>query len=159
MWLTVLSLGARALPFLKSPKVVASIVGLVAVGALWWYVGSLRGTVEDLTAEKAQLTLLYSQSQSANETNLSTIMTLQAANESLASAIVIREDERVVAARAAAERAARAAIQLDDTLDTLEELRNESTSCEELSKIDMDALCPLVTERLRKHALGPNSQD
>lgn len=156
MWLTLLSWGGRALPFLKSPKVVASIIGVVALGLLWWYVSHLQNSVEELKAEKVQLTLLYTQTVSANETNQATIASLKAANESLAAAIVIREEERIAAAKAAAERAARAAIELDNTLDTLKELRNESPSCEELSNVDMGAVCPLVTERLRQHATGTN---
>lgn len=159
MWLTLLSLGGRALPFLKTPKVAASIVGVAAVLFLWWYVAHLQNKVDDLKTEKAQITLLYSQAVEANTTNQSTIAELKSANESLAAAIVIREEERIAAAAEAADRAARAEIELDNTLKTLKELRNESPSCEELSRIDMGAVCPLVTERLRQHALGPRGQD
>ena len=147
------------LALLRSPKILMSAAALVAVGTLWWYVAHLKNNVEELRKERAYISLLYEQAMGANETNQTTIAELKAANESLAEAITIREEERIAAAADAAARAARAEMRLDDTLRTLEELRNESPSCEELSRVDMGAVCPLVTERLRQHAAGPAGQN
>jgi tRNA uridine 5-carbamoylmethylation protein Kti12 len=147
MWLTLLSWGARAVPFLKSPKIAASILAVAGAVALWLYVGHLQNKIDTQVGVIAVL-------EATNEANLRTVDELEAANKSLADAIRIREDERIAAAAAAAERQARAEIQLDQTLSKMEELRHETPDCEELSKIDMGAVCPLVTERLRQHATG-----
>lgn len=159
LWLQILSWGTKALPLFKSWKGAGVIVLVVALGANYWYIQHLQGARDDARDDKATYLRWYQDAADANATCIASNNTLRGANESLAAAIRISEDERVAAVKEAAERTARANAQLDDTLESLEDLRNETPSCAELSKIDMGAVCPAVTERLRKHAAGTVDQD
>lgn len=159
MWLTLLSWGAKAVPFLKSPKVVGSIVGVIAAGMLWLYVGHLQNKVETLTETKTLLSRYLDECQKINVGNQNAIQVLQGANRLLGQAVEVKEDARIAAIKAAAERELEAKLQLDDTLDTLQDLQNESLSCNELMEVDLGAVCPLTDQRLREHASGTISQD
>lgn len=162
MWialLTKLPYLAKVLPYLKSWKVVLGIVLVVALGANWLYISHLHSEVDDLTEAKAMLTRTLDECIRANGKNMTTIGELRDANEALAQSVVSSEEERIAAIRAAAERERRAALQLDNTLDEIERLRNANPTCDQLSKIDIGAACPAVVDRLREHAAGPNPFD
>ena len=159
MWIGLASLAAKFLPALKSPKVAGSIAVVVGAVLLYLYVSHLNGKIEDLTEKKAQIAAFYDQCQKTNVENQNDIRTITGANKALAAAIRVSEEERVAAVKEAVERAARAESQLDDTLDDLEEMRSETPDCEALSRVDMGAACPAVTERLREHAAGTFDQD
>lgn len=166
MWLTILSWGAKALPFLKSPKGLGYLSVAIAAGALWLYVASLHGTIgslekknAELRETKATITAFYQQCADTNAQNLADVRMLQAVNEQWALKFQATEAERIAAVKAATERALRAEAQLESTLETLEEERNETPDCQALSRIDMGAVCPAVVDRLRKHAAGAFDQD
>jgi hypothetical protein len=159
IWATILSWGARAIPFLKSPKVVGSMVGVIAAGLLYLYVGHLQDKVADLQADNKLFIRYLDECQTANVENQKSVRLLRRANELLANSVEVKEDERIAAIEAAAARELEAKLQLDDTLDTLQDLQNESLSCNELMEIDLGAVCPLTNERLREHASGTISQD
>jgi hypothetical protein len=159
MWLTALSFGARALPFLKSPKVIAGGVLLAAAIGLWFYVGALKSENTQLAEDRNMYMTWYQIAAEKNATNQEAIRLLIVANEDLARSVIVSEAERMKAVKDAADRELEARLALDDTLDVLEDLRNETPSCAELSKIDIGAMCPLATERLRQHASGAIGRD
>lgn len=154
IWLTALSWAPKVLPFLKSVKGVASIVFLAAAVALYLYVGHLQNKVEDLTDSQTNLTRYLAEATEINQSMQDANGELAAANEALARSVEISEEERIRAVQDAADRELEARLALDNTLDELEDLRNETPSCAELSKIDMGAVCPAVVDRLREHAAG-----
>lgn len=154
LWGTIISFGMRALPFLKSPKVVASIAGLAGAALLWWYVGNLKDNLQEARDQSALFKSWYQIAADKNADLAADMRTCSAANAALAESVRVSEEERIAAVAEAVARAARAEMQLDDTLDTLEEARNETPDCQELSEIDMGAVCPAVVERLREHATG-----
>lgn len=159
MWLQILSWGAKLLPAFKSWKGIGAIVLVVAVAASFLYIKHLQGARDDALVDKATYLRWYQDAAEANATCIATTNTLRGANESLAAAIRVSEEERIAAVKEAAERTAEAERRLDNTLESLEELRNETPDCEKLSAIDMGAVCPAVTERLRQHAAGPSDQN
>lgn len=159
LWGLALKFLPRVLPLLKSWKAALGLVLLVALGANFWYINHLQDGRDEEREKKAMFAQWYQTCADANASNTATIKTLKGANNSLAAAIRVSEEERVAAVKAAVERTARAEAQLDDTLDSLEDLRNETPDCEALSAIDMGAVCPAVTERLREHAAGTIDRD
>lgn len=147
---------APLLSLVKSKaKIVVSVLTLVSLLGTYLYIGHLKNKIETLTANSAVYQGQVLQCQEVNRENLVTIDVLTGANESFATALVVSAEERARAAKEAEEREARGAEQLDDTLTEMEGLRNASPTCKELSEIDMGAVCPLVVDSLRKHALGP----
>ncbi len=146
----------RFLPLLKVAK--PYLIGVVALSVLgvFGYVKVLKNNVSELEGQVILYEDQLDRAVSANEGNLDTIETLTSANESLSKAIKVAEDVRVEAILAAAARELKARLTLDDTLQTLEELQNESPSCNEIMQIDIGAACPLSFEFLRKRATPDN---
>ena len=93
MWATVLSWGAKAVPFLKSPKVVGSIVVAVASGLLYLYVDHLQDKVAGLQADNKLFVRYLNECQTANVENQKAVKVLQAANGFLADAVEVKEDD------------------------------------------------------------------
>lgn len=153
----------KAAPLAGLIKGKAKLIGVVAsavfaIGTFLW-IGHLNNKIDDLHADVISYQNRAEAAEEANATNQGTITSLRAANESLATAMFISEEERAKAFAAAIERDARAAVRLDNTLSEMEGLRNANPTCKELSEIDMGAVCPLVVEQLRKHAAGTTDQD
>lgn len=154
MWLSLISWGSRLLPILKSPKVLLSLSAVTVCLLGYLYVGSLHGKIEELQKSKQLLTVYYDQCQKSNVMHQRNSQALQSANIALANSVRVNEEERIKAVKEATERALRAEAKLSDTLESLEGMRNETPDCKALSQIDMGAVCPAVTERLRQHAAG-----
>jgi hypothetical protein len=110
--------------------------------------------IERLESDNKQAWLWLGQCQTANAKNQNSIGVLKAANSSLGRMLVVSEETRQAAVAEAEERERRAQIELDDTINSLQELQNESLSCNELMQVDLGAVCPLTVERLREHAEG-----
>jgi len=166
MWLSLLSLGSKLLPMLRSPKgllsvlaVAGSLLGLLYVGHLRGSVQDLEEEVADLTARKAQIVAYYDQCQQANVMHQRNLRALEFANEQLAASVKVDEEERIAAVKAATERALRAEARLRSTVRSLEDMRNETPDCKALSQIDMGDVCPAVVDRLRQHAAGPRANN
>ena len=157
MWpLTILSWGSKLLPLFRKPKVIGGLLLVAAVTANFWYIKSLQAENLELTERRALLASFYDQCQTANVRNQNAVSLLKRANESLATAITVHEDEKIRAIQEAADREALAALRLDDTIDEMERLRNANPTCEQLSQVDMGAACPAIVGRLRQHA-NPSS--
>ena len=154
VWLMALSWGSKLLPFLKIRKLWDGLAILAAVLGAYWYVTGLQGKIVDLKDEKRMYMEWYQKAADANATNIEAVGLLKGANEALAKSVIASEEERIAAIIESAERELKAKLALNDTLDTLEDLRNETPTCAEISKIDMGLACPLVTDRLREHAAG-----
>lgn len=140
-------------------KLIGSLLLLASLLGTWLYIQHIQN---ERSEAEGQLLLVEDQlltCQEANESNSGTIASLKAANESLSKAVVVGEDVRAAAAKEAARRAAEAERRVASTTSELEALRNESPSCEELSKVDIGAVCPLTVERMREHAEAAGSTD
>jgi len=159
MWITLLSWGSKFLPILKLRKVWLSVASVAALGLLYLYVGHLQGKIEDLQADNKLFVRYLNECQLANVENQRTVGDLESANRYLASVVKVSNEEREAAIIAAAARELEAKLKLDDTLDTLQDLQNESLSCNELMEVELGAVCPLTDQRLRDHAANPISQD
>lgn len=153
----------KAAPFFTLIKGKAKLIGgaltLLSVVGTYLWIGHLNNKIEALEDDVLVYQTRANIAAAVNVTNQDTITSLRAANESFATALVVREDERIKAIKEAAERDARANAQLDSTLTEMERLRNANPTCEQLSQVDMGAVCPLVVERLRQHAAGTIDQD
>jgi hypothetical protein len=152
LWLLkLLPFLGRIVPFLgllkDNWKLVSAGLTVLSILATMWYINHLNDKIDEYSA--AVTTCVE-----ANASNQSTIKALKAANVKLAESVMVSADLRFAAAAEAKEREARAAAQLGDTIDELRKLRNEDPTCEEISKIDLGAVCPLAVERLREHAAG-----
>jgi hypothetical protein len=156
MWLSLISWGSKLLPILRSPKVLLSLSAATVCLLGYLYVVNLHGKVEELKESKATLAMYYDECQKANVMHQRNSQALQAANIALAESVRVSEEERIKAVREAVERALRAEVELNDTLESLEDMRNETPSCKKLSEVDMGAVCPAVVDRLRRSASGPD---
>ena len=159
VWLMALSWGSKLLPFLKIRKLWYGLAILAAVLGAYFYVTGLQGKIVELRDEKRMYMEWYQIAADANATNIEAVGLLKGANEALAKSVMASEEETIAAIEEAAARELRARLQLDETLDELEELRNESPECEAISKIDLGIACPLSVERLRQHAAGTLSNN
>jgi len=164
MWLILL----RTLPWLGRLAPVAGIVKgnskLIGIGlsvitmlATWWYINSLQSKVQKLEASAVVIESQLSDAQSANESNLSTIRSLEDANASLADAIEVTADDIARSISESARKELEAKLRLDDTIYSLEALRNANPTCEQLANIDMSSACPAVVGRMRQHAASANN--
>jgi len=115
--------------------------------------------IDKLDAEVVEWVLFAAKASEANSTQFDTIVSLRAANESLAQAVIVSEQVRADAYAAAREREQRARIRLDDTINKLKELENETPECDVLNRIDIGAVCPRSVELLREIAKGPFDTD
>ena len=153
----------RVAPWLSRLKGKGSlIVGAVSVLSILGtvlYITVLNHKIDDLTVSGDLVSYQLSQCQSVNGSNSVTISELRTANEDLARALTVSDEERVAAIKEAAERDAQAASALNYSLIELERLRNANPTCEQLSKIDIGTACPLVIDRLREHAAGTIGRD
>lgn len=151
-WLGKLS---PALALVKgNGKLISAGLTVLSVLGTMWYISNLKDNISDLERDKGMYIGWLNECQIINVKNQNAVRTLKAANASLATAAIVSDDLLAESVLAAQERERRAQIQLDDTLETLQELQNESLSCNEFMEIDMGAVCPLSVERLREHAAG-----
>ncbi|KKN76174.1 hypothetical protein LCGC14_0373850 [marine sediment metagenome] len=156
----------KFLPFLLKLKGPAKIAGvflkgnwdkvLVAVGIilLATLIHFKNNTIDRQEAVIASYVVILQKAAEANLTNQKTIDSLESANASFAEAMIVREEVRAAASVAAADRARRAQIRLDDTRTQLRDLENETPTCADISRIDIGAACPLSTELMRRAAAG-----
>ncbi len=157
MWLL-----ARVLPFLGkfggyvrgNFKVIGVAVLVAVLAGGWLYIDLLQSDLAREKADKRLFSTWLNECQKINVRNQNTVRTLQLANASLATSVIVSEKVRAEAEVAAIERDRRAQMDLDDTLETLQELQNESLSCNELMQVDLGAVCPITDQFLRKLAAG-----
>ena len=142
----------KILPFLKNHwAIVLQFVVLIVMSSM---IIIKNNTIDSLEESAVHLESLVTQAVAANETLENTNTSLEAANASLAQAVIVSEDVRAAAYRKAREWELRAAIQLDDVKTKLKELENETPTCAEISRIDIGAACPLSVDLLRRAAAG-----
>ena len=138
--------------FLKGNWKIAAPVLLVLI--LGFTIHLKNNKIEKLEAQRAAYTQFMFNVTAANVSQLETITSLRAANESLAQAVTVSEQVRADAYKAAREREQRAQIRLEDITNLLKDLENETPECEVLNRIDIGAVCPVSVELLRKAAQG-----
>jgi len=150
----------KAAPFLKGRgKLIMAGIAVLSLLGGFWYVKNLQNNVSELEGNLILMEGQVEQCQSVNGENQSVITRLRGINFSLARAAEVGEDVRRAAALAATQRDREASRQMLRTVRELEELRDANPTCDQLSKIDMGAACPLVVERLRQSAAEADSQD
>lgn len=148
---------AMILPFLKGNW--KFLVPALAFILLIFALHMKNNKIERLEASVALQEMYMDEAVLANSTQFDTIVSLRAANEALAQAVIVSDQVRADAYAAARERERRAAIRLDDTLTTLKDLQNETPTCGEVNRIDIGAACPRSIELLRQAAQGTFDTD
>lgn len=162
MWLLAL----RFLPFLSkltpvlglvknNLKLIGVVIIVLALAGNWLYIQMLQTDLKREMADKRLFSTWLSECQDINVKNQNTVSNLRLANGSLARSVIVSEKVRLAAEEDATERDLRAQMELDATLETLQELQNESLSCDALMQVDLGAVCPLTDQRLRKLSTGP----
>ena len=149
---------AKVLPYLKKVnwKLVAILLCIALVFGNNWL---KNNKIESLERERAEYSHWMDDAEEANGSLVATVESLRAANEALAQAVIVSDQVRADAYAAARERERRAAIRLDDTLNTLKDLQNETPTCGEVNRIDIGAACPRSIELLRQAAKGTFDTD
>jgi len=151
---------APALGLIKGKRKIISLGAsvLFALGTVW-YISHLKGNIEELEQNAALRVSQVEQCQSVNDENVAAIAVLEGANASLVKAVQVTSEARSEAAAAARERNRLADARIANTISEMEKLRNANPSCDQLAKIDMGAVCPLVVDRMRDAANAADSQD
>ena len=110
--------------------------------------------IESLEADKVRYEVFEETMTAANLTNQVTIITLRRTNDEWVELLMVSENVRASAYKAAQDRARRAQVRLDDTRTQLRDLENETQTCADISRIDIGAACPLSVDILRRAATG-----
>lgn len=148
----------KFLPALKSPKTVISIVMLVIFGLLVWDHQRIKDKLSESEHIRRTLAGYLVECQDANAQNLNTVRSLEGAVNRLSAACRVSTEDAAEAAVEAARREAETRLELADTINELERLRNAEPSCEAIAAMDIGAACPAALERLRERARA-DSQD
>lgn len=130
-------------------KLIVPILSLVCLLGTWAYINGLKN---DLSERDGTIILMQSdidERAEVNVNNVDTITKLRAANWDLARAAEVSEETRAAAADKARERDRNARLTLTRTARELQELRDANPTCDQISKIDVGAACPLIIQRLR----------
>lgn len=138
-------------------KIVSFVLTAVSIVGTYLWIGHLNNKVDEA---EGNLMLVQDQlitCQMANDDQMQVITYLTDANDDLAALIRVSHADQRIAELEARERASQAASELTETLQELEDLRNENPSCKELSAIDIGAVCPAVVRKLRDIAAEANS--
>jgi len=142
----------------KNWKLVLAGLAVAAVMGNFWYIDSLQDSLAAQKARTQKIAGFWDECSRSNAINQESIGLLRRANKDLAKAVVVTESTLMDSLQEAQEREMRATTRLGDILETLEELQNENPTCAEISRIDLGAVCPLSTERLREHARTSTDQ-
>jgi len=149
--------GPKILPALKNNGKFLTAIVLILVMALMLHFKN--NIIESLTLDKAEYTRWQTEFTLINEDYISLIASLEVANESLAQAVVVSEEVRAEASAASRERERRAKISLDEALNKLRGLENETPACAEINRIDIGAACPASVDILRRAASKARNQN
>lgn len=167
MWTTIIALiaksklGATAIGFVTKGKA-KLILGVIVVALIFGqalYISSLKEHRDSLEVDLALTTKMkdmfvehVKQCATAVSKAHKTIDDLEGANNRLAAASRVTEEEAIRMAAEAEARAKKAERELGELHDDLNQLRNEDASCAQIQDLDIESACPAAIERLRDDA-------